>query len=56
MMVDETSAKRGHRYVSCFVDVATRELLLMVEGRGHEVFAVFAGDDASIRRGPSKSS
>ena len=42
VMVDETSAKRGHRYVTCFVDVATRELLLMVEGRGHEVFAAFA--------------
>ena len=42
VMVDETSAKRGHRYVSCFVEVDTRALLLMVEGRGHEVFAAFA--------------
>jgi transposase len=42
VMVDETSAKRGHRYVSCFVEVQSRELLLMVEGRGSEVFADFA--------------
>ncbi len=45
VMVDETSARRGHRYVSCFVDVATRELLLMVEGRlVTKVFAVFAAE------------
>lgn len=42
VMVDETSARRGHRYVSCVVDVETRELLLMAEGRGSDVFAVFA--------------
>ena len=41
IMVDETSAKKGHRYVSCFVDVETRELLFMTEGRGSEVFAAF---------------
>jgi transposase len=42
IMVDETSAKRGHRYVSSFVDVDTRELLFMVEGKGNEVFAAFS--------------
>jgi transposase len=44
LMVDETSAKRGHRYVSCFADVDTRELLFMVEGKGNEVFAAFCQD------------
>jgi transposase len=42
VMVDETSAQRGHRYVSCLVDVDSRELLLMVEGRSHEALAAFA--------------
>jgi transposase len=54
VMVDETSARRGHRYVSCFVDVDTRELLLMVEGRGHEVFAAFAEELAEHRACPEQ--
>lgn len=33
ILVDETSARRGHRYVTNFVDAESRELLLMVEGR-----------------------
>lgn len=41
VMVDETSAKKGHRYVSCFVDVETRALLFMTEGKGCETFAAF---------------
>ena len=32
--VDETSARRGHRYVRNVLDAKTHELLLMVEGRG----------------------
>lgn len=41
IMVDETSSKKGHRYVTCFVDADTRELLFMTEGRGNEVFNAF---------------
>ena len=33
ILVDETSARRGQRYVTNFVDAESRELLLMVEGR-----------------------
>lgn len=42
ILIDETSAKRGHRYVTSFLDAVTGELLLMVEGRSHEAVWAFA--------------
>lgn len=33
ILVDETSARRGHRYVTNFVDAETHELLYMAEGK-----------------------
>ena len=42
ILVDETSARRGHKYVTNFVDADTRELLFMTEGRGSESFEAFA--------------
>jgi transposase len=54
VLVDETSAKRGHRYVSCFVDAETRDLLFMVEGRGHEVFAAFAQEMSKHQAAPEQ--
>lgn len=42
LLVDETSAKRGHRYVTNFVDPESKELLFMTEGRSHEALEVFA--------------
>ena len=41
ILIDETSSKRGHRYVTNFVDASTRELLLMVEGHGVNAIAAF---------------
>lgn len=41
ILVDETSARRGHRYVSSVVDAETRQLLFMAEGRGSEVIGQF---------------
>jgi transposase len=41
LMVDETSAKKGHRYVTVIVDADTRDLLLMVEGRSARAIAEF---------------
>lgn len=41
IMVDETSARRGHRYVTNFVDAETRELLFMAEGRDAECLKLF---------------
>jgi|SRR5579862_593513 len=42
ILVDETSARRGHRYVTNIVDAHTHELLLMVEGRSSEALDQFA--------------
>ncbi len=41
VLADETSARRGHRYVSCFVDADTRKLLFLAECRGSEVLGEF---------------
>jgi transposase len=41
ILIDETSARRGHRYVTSFLDALTGEILLMVEGKGHETVAEF---------------
>lgn len=55
ILVDETSARRGHRYVTNFVDAESRQLLLMVEGRKATTIKEFAealvahgGDPAQI--------
>lgn len=40
--VDETSSKRGHRYVTNILDAESHKLLLMVEGRSAEAFQEFA--------------
>ena len=40
--VDETSARRGHRYVTNVLDCDGRGLLLMVEGRSSEALGSFA--------------
>lgn len=41
ILVDETSSRRGHKYVTNFVDAEQKELLFMIEGRGHESFTAF---------------
>jgi transposase len=40
--VDETSARRGHRYVTNVLDAETHDLLLMIEGRSAEALEAFA--------------
>jgi transposase len=40
--VDETSARRGHRYVTTVLDAENSPLLLMVEGRSAEALGAFA--------------
>jgi transposase len=42
LMVDETSSRRGHRYVTVLLDAESHELLLMVEGRSSDAIAQFA--------------
>ena len=41
ILVDEVSAKRGHRYVTNFLDEETRELLFMAEGRKADTVGEF---------------
>jgi transposase len=40
--VDETSARKGHDYISCFFDLDARRLVFATEGREHETVAAFA--------------
>ena len=40
--VDETTARRGHRYVTNVLDAQTHDLLLMIEGRSAEALEAFA--------------
>ncbi len=47
LLVDETSAKKGHRYVTNFVDADTGELLFMTQGKGAETFPEFEAQMAS---------
>ena len=42
ILVDETSSRKGHKYVTNFVDAENRDLLFMTEGRNHESFKDFA--------------
>jgi transposase len=42
--VDETSSKRGHRYLSLFVDLEEARVLFAADGREAETFAAFRDD------------
>lgn len=42
ILVDETSARRGHRYVTTVVDADSRELLFLCEGRESQALRLFA--------------
>jgi transposase len=42
IMVDETSRRKGHDYVTAIVDAESRDLLLIVEGRESDALETFA--------------
>ena len=42
--IDETAARRGHDYVSLFVDIDQRRVLFVTEGRGADTVREFADD------------
>ena len=44
ILLDETSARRGHRYVTIVVDADTRELLFMTEGREGAAVEAFVAE------------
>ena len=39
--VDETSSRKGHNYITNFVDLDTKRLIFASEGRGEETFGAF---------------
>lgn len=39
--VDETSSRKGHKYITQFVDLDTRKLIFATAGRGQETFDEF---------------
>jgi transposase len=42
--IDETSARRGHNYITLFVDIDRARVVFTTEGKDAETVAVFAGD------------
>lgn len=40
--IDETAAKRGHNYITLFVDIDARRVVFIAEGRGADTVAQFA--------------
>lgn len=42
--VDETAAKRGHDYITLFMDLAKRRLMYAIAGRDHSTIAAFKAD------------
>lgn len=51
--VDETSRKKGHTYVTNFVDTSTGELLFMTPGKGAETFELFVKELANHQGDPA---
>ena len=52
--VDETSSKRGHNYISVFVDLAQRRVLFATEGKDAATVAAFAKDLKAHGGDPAK--
>ena len=42
LMIDETSARKGHRYVTVVLDAESHDLLFMVEGRSAQAIEFLA--------------
>ena len=42
--IDETSSRRGHNYITCFVDLAKSQIIYVTEGKGKETVAEFKKD------------
>ena len=52
--IDETAARRGHNYITLFVDIDQARVLFATEGRDAETIAVFA-DDLAAHGGDPKA-
>ena len=42
LAIDETAARRGHDYISLFVDIDTRKVVFIADGRAADTVAAFA--------------
>jgi len=49
---DETSKKKGHEYITCFIDLDTGDLLYVVEGKSSEAVTCFANQ--AVQQGLDK--
>lgn len=52
--VDETAAKRGHDYITLFMDLAKRRLMYAVPGRDHRTVQAFKADLIAHGGDPSR--
>lgn len=52
--VDETSSKKGHNYVTNFIDSETGDLLFMTQGKGAETIAEFKAELPNHQGCPTK--
>jgi len=42
ILLDETSSKRGHRYITFIADADTKRIIFMTEGRGSDSLGKFS--------------
>ena len=42
--MDETSKRKGHDYITLFVDLHQKRTIFIAEGKGHETVAEFVND------------
>jgi transposase len=52
--VDETSAKKGHNYLTLFVDLKTRKVIFITQGKSHDTVGRFFCDLVDHNGTPSK--
>lgn len=52
--MDETSKRKGHDYITLFVDLLRKRTIFIAEGKGHETVKAFA-DDVSSHNGDPDS-
>jgi transposase len=48
--IDETAARRGHNYITLFVDIDQARVVFATEGRDAEMIAIFV-DDLTVHCG-----
>jgi transposase len=52
--VDETSSRKGHKYITVFADMKTGDAIFATEGKGADTLGEFARDLAAHKGNPQK--